>query len=67
VAAAVRTANARLPDYAQVGRWFVADEPFTAGNGLLTASGALRRLAVRRRYRDQIDQLYEGEDQHVAV
>ena len=67
VAAAVRTANARLPDYAQVGRWLVADEPFTAGNGLLTASGALRRLAVRRRYRDRIDQLYEGEDQHVAV
>jgi long-subunit acyl-CoA synthetase (AMP-forming) len=67
VAVAVNTANARLPDYARVSRWVLADEPFTLANGLATGAGALRREAVDRYYRDRIESLYEGETQHVAL
>jgi long-subunit acyl-CoA synthetase (AMP-forming) len=67
IAVAVHTANARLPDYARVTRWVLADEPFTPGNGLATGVGALRREAVGRRYRDRIESLYDGENQHVAL
>ena len=64
---AVQAVNARLPDYAQVGAWVLAAEPFAQGNGLAGPSGTPRREAVHRRYRRQIDQLYPGDTQHVAV
>jgi long-subunit acyl-CoA synthetase (AMP-forming) len=67
VAASVHAANARLPDYARVTRWVLADEPFTAGNGLATGAGSLRREAVGRRYRDRIESLYQGENRYVAL
>jgi long-subunit acyl-CoA synthetase (AMP-forming) len=67
IAVAVNRANARLPDYARVARWVPADEPFTPGNGLATGAGAPRREAVGQRYRDKIESLYAGENQHVAL
>ncbi len=67
VVSAVQSANARLPDYARVTRWILAGEPFNQDNGLASGAGAVLRGCVSRRYRDQIDQLYEGETQHVAV
>lgn len=50
IAAAVAQANRGLPDYARIGAWIVADEPFTPANGLATASGKPRRGAVLARY-----------------
>lgn len=50
IAGAVERANLKLPDYARIGEWLVAEEPFTPANGLLTATGKPRRDAVLRRY-----------------
>lgn len=59
---AVAQANSALPDYARIGAWIPATEPFSPANGLLTANGRLRRNAVWAAYRKIIDQLYlEGE------
>ena len=67
VALAVQDVNTRLPDYARVGRWILALEPFGQRNALASGSGALRRESIARRYRDQIDQLYAGVTQYVSV
>ncbi len=48
--AAVREANRRLPNYARVSAWVLADEPFSAANGLATQNGRIRREAVEARY-----------------
>lgn len=49
VAAAVATANATLPAYAQVERWR-AVPPFTPINNQLTGNGRLRRAAIDAAY-----------------
>jgi long-chain acyl-CoA synthetase len=67
VASAVNSANTRLPDYARVARWVMAGETFNQDNGLASGSGAVRRESVALRFRDQIDRLYDGETQYVAV
>ncbi|RMF86801.1 MAG: long-chain acyl-CoA synthetase, partial [Nitrospirae bacterium] len=59
LAAAVERANRGLPDYARVYRWVVAEAPFTPENGLLTATGTVRREAVWRRYGPAVDRLYD--------
>jgi long-subunit acyl-CoA synthetase (AMP-forming) len=58
VQAAVDNANRRLPDYARVGDWILADEPFTPANGLATLNGRTRRAAIWTHYRWQLDALY---------
>jgi long-chain acyl-CoA synthetase len=50
VADAILSANRNLPDYARVADFIVADEPFSAANGLLTQTGKLRREAIALRY-----------------
>lgn len=50
--------NARLPDYARLGGWIRAREPFTPANGLATANGRVRRDAVYARHADDIEALY---------
>lgn len=50
LAAAVEAANTTLPDYARVGRWFVADLPFDAAAGVATANGRPLREAIARRF-----------------
>ena len=57
--AAVRTANARLPDYARIGAWVRADAPFSVANGLATANGRARREAVWQRHGAALDALQE--------
>lgn len=47
---AIHAANRELPDYARVSAWIQAEEPFSAANGLLTATGKPRREAVEGRY-----------------
>ena len=57
VEAQVRAANARLPDYAQVGAWLRADVPFTPQNGFATANGRVRRDALWQAYGSRLDGL----------
>jgi long-subunit acyl-CoA synthetase (AMP-forming) len=59
IQAAIAAANRRLPDYARVAGWRIANEPFTAANGELTANGRNRRTAILRRYRRELDALYD--------
>lgn len=59
VADAVAAANAGLPDYARVGRWILAEEPFTPANGQLTANGRPRREAIWAAYARRIECLYQ--------
>lgn len=56
---ALHTANRRLPDYAQVGAWIPATEPFTTGNGMSTPNGRLRRPEILGKYAAQINALYQ--------
>jgi long-chain acyl-CoA synthetase len=58
---ALRAANGRLPEYAQVRRWIRAPEPFSLENGLLTANGRLRRRQVLERHGALLDALYREE------
>jgi len=50
--------NERLPDYARVRRWLIADEPFSSMNDMATANGRLRRDQILAHYRTNIDPLY---------
>ncbi len=58
IAAAVRAANAMLPDYARVKAWIFSTEFFSTRNGLATANGRLRRNCIFDRYAHDIDDLY---------
>lgn len=62
--AAIADANERLPDYARVKRWVLANAPFLPANGQSTPNGRLRRDAIRTAYHAQLDHLYE-EQEHV--
>lgn len=57
---AIDATNLRLPDYARIRAWTFSDEPFSPRNGLATATGALDRTAIARRYDAQIEHLYAG-------
>ncbi|GAB3549865.1 AMP-dependent synthetase/ligase [Noviherbaspirillum agri] len=57
--AVIDQVNAHLPDYAQVRRW-IAVEPFTPANGLVTANGRPRRDAIWQRHQQQIESLYDN-------
>jgi len=50
IAGAVERANRSLPDYARIGDWIIADEPFSAANGQLTPTGKPRRETVINHY-----------------
>lgn len=58
IAEAIERVNRDLPDYARIRSWILADEPFSVGNGLLTANGRPRRRAIERHYRRQLDSIY---------
>lgn len=58
--ACVDAANARLPDYARVSRWLLADSPFSVGNGLFTGTGRPRRDAIIKLYSERINAIYGG-------
>lgn len=58
IEAQVRAANARLPDYARIGAWLRAAEPFTPQNGLATANGRARREALWKTYGERLDGLF---------
>nr|WP_298687800.1 AMP-binding protein [uncultured Dongia sp.] len=61
VAVDIDQVNARLPDYARVRHWLVADQPFLPANGLLTWNGRLRREQIAVIYQERLDRLYQEE------
>ena len=54
--------NQRLPDYAQIKKFIIAPEPFTASNHLLTDNGRLRREEILTRYHEGIITIYSPAD-----
>jgi len=55
----VERLNQRLPDYARIGAWHRLAEPFTPANGLLTATGRLRRDAIQAQHAALLADLLE--------
>ena len=66
IEAHVARVNARLPDYARIGGWLRADEPFSADNGLATQNGRIRRDRVGLRYAKGLAAIYRDEDRLFA-
>ncbi|HXH64037.1 MAG TPA: AMP-binding protein [Mariprofundaceae bacterium] len=62
IASSVAEANARLPDYAQVRRWIIADSPFSLDNGQWTGTGRPRRTVIGKAYAKRIEAIYKEED-----
>jgi long-chain acyl-CoA synthetase len=62
IAKAVAEANARLPDYAQVRRWIIADAPFSLANDQWTGTGRPRRAAIGKVYADRIKAIYKKQE-----
>jgi long-subunit acyl-CoA synthetase (AMP-forming) len=50
--------NQQLPDYAQVGHWFLATEPLTPNNGLATPNGRPKRMAIQEKYQNELQSIY---------
>ncbi len=61
IPAALSQVNARLPDYARIGHYVLADEPFSVANGQLTGTGRIRRDAIEAAYSSQIEQCHRQE------
>ena len=64
--AALRTANAALPDYARIAHHLLT-EPFTIQNGLATGNGRPIRTAILERYAAQLAALNQPEESLHAV
>jgi long-chain acyl-CoA synthetase len=58
VQSAIDALNAELPHYRRVRKFYLAPEPFSVENGLLTANQKLKRNAVEQHYARQIEGLY---------
>lgn len=58
LAAVVRAANDRLPDYARIIHWLRADAPFSALNGQVTDNGRVRRDPIFQAYGERLAALY---------
>lgn len=58
--AIVARVNAGLARVETIKKFFVADEPLTVENGLLTPSLKVKRKKVYEAYRERFEELYEG-------
>jgi long-subunit acyl-CoA synthetase (AMP-forming) len=67
IARAIAVANANLPDYARVGRWILADAPFSVAHGQYTGSGRPRRAAIWSTYAARIKEIYDTATHSEAV
>jgi len=50
--------NAALPHYRKIRMFHAVREALTIENGLLTATGKLKRDAIAARYADEIERMY---------
>jgi len=55
---AIDKVNAGLPHYKQIRAFYLAAEPFSIENGLLTANGKLKRDKIAQQYKNEIESLY---------
>ena len=55
---ALELLNSRLPDYARIKDFIMAQEPFTVNNELLTGTGRPRRLQIYQTYKQQLERCY---------
>jgi long-chain acyl-CoA synthetase len=55
---AIDAVNPQFPHYKQVRAFHIRTEGFTIENGLLTANGKLKRDAIARQLRDEIEAMY---------
>ena len=60
IGAAVARVNRVLSPAERVRRFILAAEPFTIANGQLTPTLKIRRHAIRERYGEALDRLYDG-------
>jgi len=67
IAAAVAAANARLPDYARIAAWHLADVSFSQANRLARSTGLPDREAIAHHFAGALEQLYASEASHVDV
>ncbi len=58
VQSALDAVNSELPHYRQVRNFAILQEVFSPENSLLTANGKLKRDAINKRFRDEIEQMY---------
>lgn len=65
IAAAVAAANTRLPDYARVAAWHLADAPFSQSNRLARSNGLPDREAIAHHFANALEQLHASETSHV--
>jgi long-chain acyl-CoA synthetase len=56
---AIDKLNEELPHYRRLRKFYLAPEPFTVENGLLTANQKLKRSAVEQHYASQIQGMYQ--------
>lgn len=54
----VKQVNFLLPDYAQIKRWFLLEQPIVPDSGLITANGRPKRALLEQSLQSQIEQLY---------
>lgn len=59
IGVAIDEVNKHMPDYARIGAWICAEEPFSPRNSLTTANGRLRRDEIFRTYAAEIDAFYQ--------
>jgi long-chain acyl-CoA synthetase len=64
IQAEITAVNTTLPDYARVGDWITAREPFSPDNQQLTSNGRNRREAIWQAYQAAINARY---DEYVAI
>ncbi len=57
--------NQRLPDYARIVDYLIAEEPFSLSNDMVTANGRPRRENIYNYYRHQLNALYKREQSRV--
>lgn len=65
--AEINQVNARLPDYAQIGKWIRLQHPLSADSGLLTENGRLRRAAIAQYFEQDIERLYSNYQEAIAL
>ena len=62
---AIADINQRLPDYAQIGKFIIATQPFTFNNDQATANGRPRRDVIETFYSNEIETIYEVKNEQV--
>jgi long-chain acyl-CoA synthetase len=63
---ALNRVNSGLPHYKQVRSFHIIEDVFTIENGMLTASGKLKRDVIAEHFRNEIDAMYESSRDQAA-